>query len=65
MSGKNIIFNDKKLNKNNFYINKKLFKIDDMDINKILVTRKEPYDKKISFKYFFRYDDNDSIRHYV
>ena len=62
MSGKNIIFNDKKINKSNFYKNKKLFKIDDIDINKILVSKKEPYGKKSSFKYFTRYNDNDYIR---
>ena len=37
MSGKNIIFNDKKINKSNFYKNKKLSKIDEIDVDKILV----------------------------
>ena len=41
MSGKNINFEDKKINKSNFYENKKLFKIEDMDTNNILVTKKE------------------------
>ena len=31
MSGKNINFDDKKINKSNFYRNKKLFNIDDID----------------------------------
>ena len=35
MSGKNLIFDDKKINKSNFYRNKRLFKIDDIDVNKI------------------------------
>ena len=35
MSEKNIIFNDKKISKSNFYRNKKLFNIDDIDVNKI------------------------------
>ena len=35
MSGKNIIFDDNKINKSNFYKNKKLFKIDGIDANKI------------------------------
>ena len=35
MSGKNIIFDDKKINKSNFYRNKRLFKIDDIAVNKI------------------------------
>ena len=45
MSGKKIIFNDKKINKSNFYRNKKLFQIYDIDINKILVSKREPYGK--------------------
>ena len=44
MSGKNIIFDDKKMNKSNFYRNKKLFKIDNIDVDKILVSKK---DKKV------------------
>ena len=61
MSGKNILSNDKKINKSNFYKNKKLFRIDDVDINKMLVSKREPYVKS-SFKYFIGYDDNDHIR---
>ena len=52
MSGKNIFFNDNKINKSNFYKNKKLSKIDDIDVNEILVSKKEPCDTKNSFKYF-------------
>ena len=62
MSGKNIIFNDKKTNKSNFYKNKKLFKTDDIDINKILVSKKESDGRKSSFKYFIGYCDKDDIR---
>ena len=40
---------DEMINKSNFYKNKKLFKIDDIDFNKILVSKKEPYGKKSSF----------------
>ena len=47
MSGKSINFDDNKINKSNFFENKKIFKIDDLDINKILVSKKEPYGKKI------------------
>ena len=46
MSGKNIIFNDKKINESNFYRGKKLFKVDEIDINKILAFQKELYCKK-------------------
>ena len=36
--------------------------INDIDINKILVSKKEPYGKYNSFKYFIGYNDNDVIR---
>ena len=36
----NIIFDDKKFNKNNFYKNKKLFNIYDIDVDKILISKK-------------------------
>ena len=62
MSGKYINFNDKKNQKSDFYKNKKIIKIDDTDANKILVSKKEPYDTKNSFKYFIGYNDNDVIR---
>ena len=62
MSGKSIIFDDKKINKSNFYERKKLFKIDDIDVNKILVSKKETYGKKGSFKHFIGYNDGDVIR---
>ena len=55
MSGKNIIFNDKKINKSNFYKNKKLSKIDDIDVNKILFCKKEPYGTENPLKYFIGY----------
>ena len=62
MSGKSIIFDNKKIKKSKFYKNKKLFKIDDIDVNKILVSKKEPYGKKSSFKDFIGYNDDDIIR---
>ena len=37
MSGKNIIFYDKKINKRNFYKNKKLFSIYDIEVDKFQV----------------------------
>ena len=40
MSGNNIVFNDKKIKKSNFYKSKKLFKIHEIDFDKILVSRK-------------------------
>ena len=62
MSGKNIIFDDKKINKSNFHRNKKLFNIYDIDVNQILVSNKEPYVKKSSFKFYTGYNDNHYIR---
>ena len=38
MSGKNINFDDKKIKKSDFYKNKKVNRIDDIDVNKILVS---------------------------
>ena len=40
MSKKSINFGDEKINKSNFYKNKKLFNIDDVDVNKILASQK-------------------------
>ena len=62
MNGKNINFNNKKIRKSDFYKNKKPFHIDDIDVNKILVSRKEPYGKNNSLIYFIGYNDNDIIR---
>ena len=63
MNGGSINFKDKKIKKSDFYNkNKKIFNIDDVDVNKILVTKKETYGKYNSFKYFSGYNDNDVIR---
>ena len=48
MIGKSKNCIDKKINKSNFYKNKKIFKIDDLDVIKMLVSKKEPYGKKIT-----------------
>ena len=62
MSGKSINFDVKKINKSNFYKNGKLFKIEDIDINNILVSKKESYDIKSSLKYLIGYNDDEVIR---
>ena len=46
MSGKSIIFEDKKINKSNFYKNKKLFNIHDLDVSKIFISKTESYGTK-------------------
>ena len=62
MSGTNINFDDKKINKSNFYKSKKIFNLYDLDVNKILVSKKESYGKKNSHKYIIGYNDYDVIR---
>ena len=63
MNKKIINFNDKKINKSDFYSkDKKIFNIDDIDANKILVSKKEQYGKYNSSKYFIGYNDNGIIR---
>ena len=52
----------KNIKKSDFYKNKKAFQIDNIDVNKILVSEKEPYDTNNTLKYFIRYNDNDVIR---
>ena len=42
--------------------NKKIFNINDIDINKILVSKKETFGKNNSFKYFIGYNDKGVIR---
>ena len=62
MSGKNINFNDIKIKKSIFYKNKAINNIENIDVNNILVSKKEPYGNKNPFKYFIGYSDNDVIR---
>ena len=63
MSRKNINFDNKNIKKSDFYNkNKKMFNIDNIDINKILVSKKEQYGKYNSSKYFIGYNDNGVIR---
>ena len=54
MSTKNINSDDKK--------NQKEWILNDIDINKILVSKKEPHGTKNALKYFIGYNDNDVIR---
>ena len=49
MSGKNINFDEKKILKSDFYKKKIIIKsIDDIDVNKILISKKEPCGTKNS-----------------
>ena len=65
MSGKSINFDNKKINKSNFYKNKKLFNIHDLDVTKILISKTESYGTKNSLKYFIEYRMIMSLDHYV
>ena len=55
-------FRSQKIKQSDFYENKKIAKIDDIDVNRILGSNEEPYGTKNSFKYFIVYNDNDAIR---
>ena len=52
----------KKIKKSIFYKNKTINTIENIDVNDILVSKKEPYGNKNSVKYFIGYNDNDIIR---
>ena len=63
MSEENINFDDKKKSKKSiFYKNKRIYSTDDIDVDNILVSKKEPYGNKNSLKYFIGCNDNDIIR---
>ena len=46
----------------NFYKNKKPFNTHNLDVNKILVSKKESYGTKNSLKYFIGHSDGDITR---
>ena len=62
MSGKKINFDDEKIKKSTLYKNKTINTIGNIDVNNILISKKEPYGNKDSVKYFIGYNDNDIIR---
>ena len=62
MSGKSINYDNKNIKKSDFYKNKKLLKTEDIDINKIFVSKKESYGMKNATKYFIGYIDNSEIK---
>ena len=65
MSGENINLEDKKVEKIDFYKIKRLFKIDEIDVDKILVSKKEPYGTNTSIKYFIGYNMIMLLDHYA
>ena len=58
MIRKNVNFGDKKIKRSEFYKNKNVIRIDDIDVNKIFVSNKELYGTKTSLKYFIGYDND-------
>ena len=62
MSKKSINFDYEKFSKRNFYKNKKLLKIDDIDVNKHSPQKRELFGTKKLIKCFIGYDDKDVIR---
>ena len=61
MNTKNINFDNKKVKKSVFYTDKTVFQVDNIDVSKILLSKKEPYGTK-TLKYFIAFNDNDVIR---
>ena len=61
MDKNNINFNNKKIKKATF-TKTKIFDINDIVVNKILVSKKEKYGKHNSFKHFIGYNDSDVIK---
>ena len=56
------VLETKKIKNSIFYKKKKVIKIDDIDVNKLIVSREEPCGSKNSFKYFIGHNDDDVIR---
>ena len=50
------------MKKSDFCKSKKLFKIDDIDVGKIIVSKKGPYDTCKSIQYFIGYNENYETR---
>ena len=65
ISGKSINFDDEKSNKSNFHENKKPFIIDDIDVNKMLTSNKEPYGKKLHLNTLLDMMITTTLDHYI
>ena len=62
MSGNSIKLHNKKIKKSHFYKNKKILNINDIDVNNILVSKKEKYGKYDSFQNSIGFNDNNVIK---
>ena len=61
MIGPSIIFDDKKIKKNIFYRSRKPFDLNDIDVNKIIISKEVSDGKKNSLKYFIGYNDEEDV----
>ena len=62
MNGKKHKFWPQKNKKKSLLQKQEIFNIDDIYVNKILVSKEEPYGTNNALKYFIGYNDNDVIR---
>ena len=61
MNGLSIIFDNKKIKKNIFYRSRKPFNLNDIDVNRIVISKEVVYGTKNSLKYFIGYFDQDDV----
>ena len=61
MSGLSIIFDNKKIKKIFFYRSRKPFNLNDIDVNRIVISKEVVYGTKNSLKYFIGYFDEDDV----
>ena len=62
MSRNSKSFDNKNIKRSDFYKNKKLFRTEEIDVNKIFVSKKESYGTANVIKYFIGYNDNNEIK---
>ena len=62
MSKNSIKFDGQKIKRDDFYKNRKIFNMNDIDANKILISKKEKYGNYDSFQHFIGYNDNNVIK---
>ena len=61
MNGLRIIIDNKKIKKNIFYRSRKPFNLNDIDVNRIVISKEVVYGTKNSLKYFIGYFDEDYV----
>ena len=62
MSKNSIKFDGQKIKRDDFYKNRKIFNMNDIDANKILISKKQKYGNYDSFQHFIGYNDNNVIK---